>query len=129
MPVTVAISDANLSGLSDPARQEVKATLESFATDLISEANRLEAATRSSSAAPDVNAQMVRDASTFVRRGMTAKSPSAWTKISRVMAALLALILGVVWDKDSLQSSTYLVGFGALLVVTLVITTFVAIKD
>jgi hypothetical protein len=129
MAVTIIIADSDLSGLSAPARQQLETTVREFSTDLISEANRLEAANRSPSDAPDVNAQMVRDASIFVRKGMARKSPSIWVRVGRVAAAVLSLIVGVAWDKDKLQDSTYLVTFGLLFAAAFIAVTVVATKD
>lgn len=129
MPLTVIIDDADLSGLSGHAQTQLKGVIEAYATDLLSEANRIEAASRSGSLPPEISAQMVQDASSFVRKGMTAKGASRWTKILRGLAALFSLILGLIWDKESLQSGTYLIWFGLVLATTIVLVTIVSLKD
>lgn len=129
MPVTVSIPDSSLQGLSAPARQELESKIQDFATDLISESNRIEATNRSPSDAADVSAQMVRDACTFVRRGMISKPPSVSSKMWRLGSALLSLLVGIAWDKDSIQNSSYIIFFGFLIAVTILTVSYSLLKE
>jgi hypothetical protein len=129
MPVRTEISDSSLDGFSMPARQQLESSLLEFATDVISEANRIEATIRPVSAPPDVSAQMVRDACSYVRKMPIIKKTSGITKLGRALSAVLGILLGLFWDKSSLDSSTYLIQFAVLFAFTLIITTAVTLKD
>lgn len=129
MPLTIIIEDSDLTGLSPHAQTQLKSTVEQYSTDLLSEANRIEAASRAGSLPPEVSAQMIHDAATYVRKGMVARASSPWAKGLRAFSALLSLLLGLAWDQDSLQSGSYLIWFGVLLAVTLITTTIVSLKD
>lgn len=129
MPIHFTIGDQDLLGFSDPAQAQLKETLDKFANDLISEANRIEASSRGPAHAPDVNAAMVRDATSFVRRGIIATKASKLDRLVRILAPGLSLLVGIIWDRDSLQDGTYLIIFGSVLAAALITVTLVAVRD
>jgi hypothetical protein len=124
MPIEIKIPEADLKGLSKPARGSLKKAVSTYASDVIEEANRIEAGRGSLGAAPEVTRGMIDDAVLVYRRGLGAPRRSKAWKAFRVAAAILSLLVGVLWNTAKLQSDgIYLIIFvivlaGAILAVT-----------
>jgi hypothetical protein len=129
MPVTITVPDGSLTGLSVPARDQLSESVGQFATDLISEANRLEGAARTDAREPEISAQMVKDAAEFVRRGLAKKRASIWMRVCRVGAALSGLLIGIMWDKEKLQEITYLIAFIVIISIAIALTMISTFKE
>ena len=122
MPVDLKISEADLKGFSQPARDALKKAVAAYATDLIEEANRIEAGRGSPE--PEVTRAMVDDAAFALRRGLGTPPRNLVLKILRIGAAVLSLLVGILFDPAKLQNGGYMTFFivvvaGAILAVTL----------
>jgi hypothetical protein len=129
MPITVELSDDEVVGFSNQAKNELAAGIRKFAVDLVSEANRLESERRGAAGGPDVSANDIRDALPIVRRREPANKAGLRTRAIRVGSAACALLLGIIWDRDSLHSSTYLAVVAGLFAVTLLLVILAALED
>ena len=123
MSIDIKISDDTLSGFSDEAQTRLRDATVEYATDLIEEANRIEAGSNSTNGPPEVTGAMVNDARVVLRRGLAPKK--SWgPKILQVMATVLSLAVGVMYDAVQLREGGYLLLFifvvaAAILTVTL----------
>jgi hypothetical protein len=129
VPVNVIIPDNDLDGFSGLAKQELETCVRKFAVDLASEANRLELGRRGSQGAADVSANDVRDALPTIRRRETPKKTTRGDRFIRGGAVVSGIVLGLVWDKPSLQDTTYLMIFLLIFAVTLLLGTLSAVRD
>ena len=124
MPVDIQISDDDLKGFSADARDHLKKATTDYATDLIEEANRIEAGRNSTGGRPEVTRGMVNDAKILQRRGLGAPRKSRGLRILRVVAAVLSLSVGIMYDETRLLNGGYMLLFilavsAAILTVTI----------
>ena len=130
MPVEIEIPEASITGFSDPARECLKDTLMTYASDVIDEANRLEAGSNSASGPPEVTRSMVKDAELFVRRRLGTPKRGLPSRALGVAAVVLPLAVGVAYDKHSLQTSSgYLLGFILLLAIAVLAVTLSKLRE
>ena len=71
MPVDLSIPDDDIRNLNSQARQELHSCVQRYSTELLREANRFEAAQKTTSGDPEVTSSHVRDADIFLRRGLS----------------------------------------------------------
>jgi len=86
LPITAAGSGS----LANETREELVARLNSYASALLAEAYRLEAAQHSSSGAPQVTSSHIADADLFLRRGFAkpkASKKAFWSSLTSYIAA------------------------------------------
>ena len=124
MPEQIEIADDKLAGFSAQARTRLKDAVAEYATDLIEEANRIEAGRNSTTGPPEVTRGMVIDAKDLLRRGLGVPKKRWGFKILRVVAVILSLVVGIMYNETALQDSGYLLLFilvvaAAILAVTL----------
>lgn len=124
MALDIQIPENDLNGFSDEARDHLKKATADYATDLIEEANRIETGRNSTGGSPEVTRGMVDDAKVLLRRGLGAPKKSMGIRILRVIAAVLSLGVGIMYDKTSLQNGGYMLLFilvfaSAILTVTI----------
>lgn len=67
MPINIDITDSDLAGFNDQAKQELKVSVDTFSDDLIAEANRIESSINSTSQGPEITSSIVRDAKVLIR--------------------------------------------------------------
>ena len=125
MPVEIEIPESSLTGFTGQAREHLKDTVVTYANDVIEEANRLEAGSNSASGPPEVTRSMVNGAEVLVRHGLGTSRSALKSKILRVVAAVLSLSVGVLYNEESLQDRGYLLLF-ILLVAAAILTVTVS---
>ena len=109
MPINININDSDLSGFNDQAKQELKSSIETFSDDLISEANRIESSVNSTSQGPEITSSIVRDAKVLIRHKINKPKKNVWSILLKIAASVLSLIAGIMYQKEKLQDTTYLV--------------------
>jgi hypothetical protein len=129
MPVVTTVADDKLDGFSAPACDKLQQCMDEFATELVTEAKRIEASARGAADVPDVNSHMVRDAEMFVRRGFGKKKRDGWSTFLRIAAPVLAFLVSAVWDKASLANPWYIGGYGTLVVLAVIAITLSAVRN
>ena len=129
MPVDIQIVDDDLKGFSGEARDHLKKATAEYATDLIEEANRIEAGRNSTGGPPEVTRGMVNDAKVLLRRGLGAPKKSWGLRILRVIAAVLSLGVGVMYDETKLQSGGYMLLFILAIAAAILTVTISTIKE
>lgn len=108
MPINISIPDTELTGFSDQAQSKLEDTTKSYASDLISEANRLEAGRSASDGNPEVTAGMVENAAVLLRHGYGRPRKALGVKVIRALSAIFALIVGMMYDQEALQDRLYM---------------------
>jgi hypothetical protein len=130
MPLDVQISDDDLKGFSPQARENLKEAITDYATELIEEANRLEADRNATSGTPEVTRGMVTDANVSLRRGLGTPKKSWGLRVLRVVAAVLSLSVGFMYDQSKLQQSGgYLLLFILAVAAAILTVTITTLKE
>jgi len=129
MTVEITIVDADLLGFSDPAKGHLKVAVSRYAVDLIRETNRVESDRNRSGGQPEITQGMVDDADTVMRRGVRSVRTNIWIKVLRIVSAVAALLVGVMYDQERMQDGLYLLAFVAVIAVTIITVTISTLKE
>jgi hypothetical protein len=98
MPIQIQISDSDVTGYSQQARDKLRAVIESYIHDLVKEIKLTEERHhRTSSGKPDVSIGMVEEAMITLRPTYGGGKPGWRTKTIRSLAAALPYVVGLVW--------------------------------
>ena len=111
MPVDVVVSDSELVGFSEHAKSHLKVAMTRYAGELIAEANRVESDRNRTNGTPEITQGMVDDADIVMRRGIRGAKTSIWIKVLRIVSAVLALAVGVMYNQNQMQNGIYLLVF------------------
>lgn len=123
MSLKIDIPEDNLTGFSQQARLRLKEATAEYATELIEEANRIEAGRNSTRGPPEVTRGMVDDAGLLLRRGLSAQRKGWKSKITRIVAVVLSLCVGILYNDAALQNSAYLLIFVLLVAAAILAAT------
>lgn len=129
MPIDIQISDSDLNGFSDQAKATLKEAILEYSSQMIEEANRLEAGRNSTNGPPEVTRGMVSDAKIFLQRGMGSPKRNLGLKMLRIIAAVLSLAVGFMYNDTKLQNSEYLLIFIIVIAVTIFVVTISTLKE
>lgn len=129
MPINIDISDSDLAGFNDQAKQELKASVETFSDDLIAEANRIESSVNSTSQGPEITSSIVRDAKVLIRHKISKPKKNIWSILLKIGASVLSLVAGIMYQKEKLQDTTYLVFYIIIIAIAILLTTLTVIKE
>ena len=129
MPEEIRIPEDSLAGFSQQARKRLREATAEYATDLIEEANRIEAGRNSTNGSPEVTRGMIDDARILLRRGLGAPKKGRGIKILRVSAAVLPLFVGILYDRSELQNGSYMLLFILALAAAIVVVTISVLRE
>lgn len=129
MSIEIKIQATDLKGFSPPAREQLQAAIQQYATDIIDEANRVESGRGSAPGVPEVTRGMVDDAVLLFRRGLGVPKRSLWTKFVRVVAAVLTLLVGFLYDPQKLQKPEYMAFFVVVVAIAIIAVTVSTLKE
>jgi hypothetical protein len=125
----IIIPDDDLKGFNEKAKSKLKEASKEFVNDLIEESNRLESSRNTSGDDPEITSSMVNDAIILIRRGLAQPKKNLLIKGLRVLAAVLSLLVGVLYDKTKLQDSGYMFLFIAVITAAILTVTVATIKE
>lgn len=129
MPIEIEINEDDLSGFSEPARERLKQAAEDYVSTLISESNRIEAGRNSNNGPAEITQAMVNDAVVVQRQGLSTAPTRVASKVLRVVAAVLSLIVGFMYDPVALQSQAYMATFVVLTAAAIIAMTISILKE
>ena len=129
MPIDIQLDDRSLTGFSEPAKERLKTAALDYTSDVIEEANRIEAGRSRTKGPPEVTNGMVNDAVVLLRQGLGTPRKHLGIRLLRVVAAVLSLLVGIMYDASSLQDKTYMIIFVLLVAAAIFAVTVSAIKD
>ena len=129
MPVEVIVPDSELVGFSDNAKSHLKGAMGRYASELITEANRVESDRNRTNGTPEITQGMVDDADIVMRRGIRTAKTSIWIKILRIVSAVLALAVGVMYDQNQMQNGIYLLVFIATVAAAILALTVSTLRE
>jgi hypothetical protein len=115
----IEIDESDLVGFNTQAKAKLKESTKDFISDLIEESHRLESKSNTSGGAPEVTSSNVSDANILVTKGLSHTKKGLGSRVIRIIAALLPLIVGAMYNPTNLQNSAYMLTF--VVVVTLAI--------
>jgi hypothetical protein len=120
----IDIPEANLQGFNAQAQDKLKLLVEGYSSDVIAEANRIEATRNITNGPAEITSTMVTDAGNLLKIGLGKPRKRFWPKAFRISGAVLSLLVGILYDSQKLQSSEYMLLFvlvitGAILSVTI----------
>lgn len=125
----IDVPDEDLNGFSQNARDQLQHVTNEYVTDVIEEANRLEATRSNSGKPPEVTSSMVDDANVLVRRGLIQSKGNYKLKILRISAAILSILAGILFDFGEFQNPVYMVVYLVVIAAAILTVTFSVIKE
>lgn len=125
----IQISEDDLKGFNDKAKDKLSEAATEFIGDLIEESNRLESSRNTTGDDPEITSSMVNDARVLIRRGLAQPKKGIGLKIFRVAAAVLSLLVGVLYDSTKLQSGGYMLLFIGVITAAILTVTISTIKE
>lgn len=129
MAIDLDLDDSDLSGFTEHAEKHLKEKIDSYASDLIYESNKLEAGSNSTDKPTEVTTRMVEQASILLRGGMHTSSKSWGDVFIEVLASILPFTLGLMYNSEMLRKEWYMFLFILVLIITVVSVTTSVIKD
>lgn len=129
MPIDIKIPDKDLEGFNTQAKEELTKSINEFTKDLISESNRIEASVNSTAKGPEITSSIVADAQVLIRHKISKPKKSFWKVVLKIGASVASLLAGVMYQKDKLQESGYLVLYIIVIAVAILLTTITVIKE
>lgn len=127
--MNIEISDSSLKGFNDQAKAKLSEATFEFVEDLIEESNRLESSRNTTGNDPEITSSMVNDAQVLIRRGLTQPKKGLGLKILRIVAAVLSLLVGILYDSTKLQSGGYMLIFIVVITAAILTVTISTIKE
>jgi hypothetical protein len=125
----IELEESDLDGFNGQAKSKLKEAATSFVSDLIEESNRLESKNNSSGGEPEVTSSNVADADILVRKGLSQNKKGYGTKAIRIIAALLPLVVGAMYDSTKLQDSAYMLIFVIVVTAAIIMVTISTIME
>lgn len=125
----IQISENDLKGFNNKAKGKLSEAATEFVGDLIEESNRLESTRNTTGDDPEITSSMVNDARILIRRGLTQPKKGIGLKALRISAAVLSLLVGMLYDSTKLQSSGYMVFFIVVITAAILTVTISTIKE
>lgn len=125
----IEISNDDLKGFNNQAKAKLSEAATEFIGDLIEESNRLESSRNTTGNDPEITSSMVNDARVLIRRGLTQPKMGMGLKILRIAAAVLSLLVGVLYDSEKLQSGGYMLLFIGVITAAILTVTISMIKE
>lgn len=130
MPIDIKIEDNDLVGFNQQAKDELVNSITEFSDDLITEANRIESQTNSTSQGPEVTSSMVRDAKVLLRHKLGKPQTSTGSIILKILATLFVLLSGIMYQPDKLKAvDEYMVFYIIVIALAILFTTLTFIKE
>ena len=117
------IEDDELVGFNDLAKEKLKESTSEFVSKLIEESHRLESNSNTSGGTPEVTSSNVSDANILVSKGLSKKKKGIGSKILRIFAALLPLVVGAMYNSTKLQDSAYMLVFVCVVALAIITVT------
>lgn len=120
MSIDIKIPDNHLTYLSNHAKDELVTTVTAYTEDLISEASRLEAASRNDSGKPEITRTMIADASLILKKYPAQKKKTWGNWVNQIISIFSTLFAGALFNIDKFQlDSTRLVAFLIVLAIAI----------
>lgn len=129
MPVELKIAEQATQHLNAPASGELKACVERYAADLLGEANRLEAATKSTDGGPEITSTMIKDADILLRRGYRRPPKGRVLIVAQLVATVGGFLTGLFADAEKLKSPIGFSVFVLALALTVTATVVAVMKE
>lgn len=125
----IDIPDDDLKGFNAKAKEKLDESAKEFVGDLIEESNRIESARNTSGNDPEITSSMVNDARVLIRRGLSQPKKNMNVRLLRVVAAILSLLVGMLYDSTKLQDSGYMLLFIVVITAAILTVTISTIKE
>ena len=129
MPLKIEIQDAELVYLNQPAKDELKSSIEDYIDEVLDEATRLEAGNNTSGRTPQITSSMISDAKLLLRKDYKKPKKPLRIKIIQIIASVSAAIFGVMFDYDKVKEPTFIVLLLLVFAVALGTTIFVVMNE
>ena len=129
MPIDIRIEENALTGFSGQAKDHLKSAVRDYSTELIDEANRIEAGRNAVGGTPEVTQSMVSDAVVLIRRGLRVHKSAMGIRVLRVLSAVLSLLVGILYNESKLQNGAYMSLFIFVVAGAILSVTIAAIKE
>lgn len=128
MPIMIEITDNKIVGFDNDAKAALEAAVKQHADLLIKEAYGIERRETPPHGQPEVKKGMVNAATAVLRYGSVAKT-TTWIRIVRIISAVLALAVGIMYDPIALQEGQYMLIFVLAIAATIILVTISTLKE
>jgi hypothetical protein len=129
MPLRIHVPDDDTRYLNSPAVAELESSMRKFSDDLLKEASRLEAASKTTSGNPEITSSMIRDATLLLRRGYRKPRKDRGLVGAQVVAAVTTLVTGLLADLEKLKDPILMIVFIVFLSIAITATVLVLGKE
>jgi hypothetical protein len=129
MPINIIIPDTDLNGFNQPAQNELKKSIQDFSNDLLAECNRIEASANTTSNVPEITSSIVADARVLLRHKISKPKKSSWKVWLKIAASLVTLLSGIMYQKEKLQDTSYLIFYIIVIALAIILTTLTILKE
>lgn len=119
----IKIEDDELIGFNSLAKEKLQQATGEFISKLIEESHRLESNSNTTGGAPEVTSSNVSDANILVSKGLSKQKKGLGSKILRIFAALLPLVVGAMYNSTRLQDGSYMFVFVCVVALAIVTVT------
>lgn len=106
MKIDAKIDESTSRYLTPQAKEAFHESVQTYSEKLVSEASRLEAVSHSHSGDPEITAKNVADATTYLRGYPRSEPRSKWFIALQLASAVTALLVGVLFDLETIQGDT-----------------------
>lgn len=113
--------------LNAASKKELISQCSTFLDDVISEAERLEAATNNTSSTREITSHIISTASSLVKGGFRLPKKSLLMKIFQAIAILGGIWVGILYDADKFKVDTYYLFYFLFIFTLTTIATIIAI--
>ena len=124
----IKVDSKKIKGFNVEAEKELESITEDFSTDVIKESYRIESTYYSSSNEPQITSNIVHTAGIFIRRGLLKPKRKICTIILRIAAAVLSMIIGLLYNNETLKRD-YLFLYILAIAITLTVVIFSIFKE
>ena len=129
MPIDINIPDKDIQGFNQQAKDELKKCIQSFSNDIIAESNRIETSINTTSKGPEITSSIVADAQVLIRHKISKPKKNYLLVLLKVLASVASLAVGLMYQKDALQKSGYMVLFIVVIVIAIILITLSIILE
>jgi len=129
MPLQIVVPDEDITYLNEPAVTELQSSIERYCDELLEEASRLEAASKTTRGDPEITSSMIRDATLLLRRGYRRPRKKPWLVVVQVVAPVTGVVTGLLADMELLKEPPILIAFVVFLSIAITATVLVVVKE
>ncbi|HDS7240734.1 TPA: hypothetical protein QH442_002278 [Morganella morganii subsp. morganii] len=129
MNLKVEIQKKDLEGFTSGAKDSLKKAVLSYSRELIEESNRIEVDRNSNSRESEVTGAIVDDAVFHMKRGLAKPKKNKIMIACKIASPLASMFSGWLYDPTKFSQGNHIMFFIIAVVISLISTTIIVIKE